>query len=327
MIANPKVSVIIPVYNRERFIAQALDSVLAQTYGNFEIVIVNDGSTDGSEDKIQPYWRYGNVKYHYQQNCGVSAARNAAIRMSSGELIAFLDSDDLWLPDKLAKQVEFMSDHPDVSLVHSNRGYVDINGKRKEVSIPQTSGSCCFKELFLRNGIMSSTVVVTRRCLDVTGLFNCDLPGCEDYELWLRIARQSTIGYVKDVLALYRFHDSNMSRDKEMMARRELETIESIVNMFPEVCQILGMRQVKNRKAGLHANLGGWYMWNAHDFSAARRHFYKAIQLRPFQASSYWLFLWCRLTPSQRKLFDWYSYRLKELIFSKAQAPSADSKM
>src|ERR1700694_2006522 len=115
-VANSRVSVIVPVYRGERYIGQASKSALAQTYENFEIVIVNDGSPDDSIARIRPYLHLPNVKLIEQDNRGVAAARNTGIRNASGQIIAFLDHDDLWLPDKLALQVAHLASHAEDQL-------------------------------------------------------------------------------------------------------------------------------------------------------------------------------------------------------------------
>ena len=154
MIDYPTVDVIIPVYNRERFISHTLDSVLSQTYRNVEIVIVDDGSTDRSAEIIEPYLRHNNVKYIQQENQGPAAARNAGIVSCSGDLIAFLDSDDLWLPTKLEKQVDFLMRNPAIPLVHTSRSDIDANGIRSEADRPMDAQGYCFSDLFIRNRIV-----------------------------------------------------------------------------------------------------------------------------------------------------------------------------
>jgi glycosyltransferase involved in cell wall biosynthesis len=317
--SNPKVSVVIPVYNGDRFVAGAIESGLAQTYRNFELVIVNDGSTDESREKILPYFDLPNVRYIEQQNKGVAAARNAAIRNATGELIAFLDQDDLWLPDKLELQVSYLQYHPNVPLVHANVACIDDAGQEVDFHWDTQVEGMCFRELFARNRIAVLTVLVRKDCLQEVGPLNEKLSGVDDYELWLRIARRFPIGHMDDVVAHYRFHDRNVSRDSFDMTFRDLGAIQSIVDNFPDVYETLGARIVKQRLAQLHFELGGWYMWKSHDFARAKRHFYEAIKLRPMHIPSFRRFLWCALSPGGRKGIDWYWSRLK---VSKTQPPS-----
>jgi glycosyltransferase involved in cell wall biosynthesis len=321
----PKVSVIIPVYNGERFIAGAIESALAQTYENLELLIVNDGSTDRSGEKISPYLDLPNVRYIEQENKGVAAARNTGIRNAAGDLIAFLDQDDLWLPKKLELQVEYLLNHPDVPLVHANVDCIDDAGEAVNFHWDTGVEGMCFRELFARNRIAVLTVVVRIECLREVGLLNENLPGLDDYELWLRIARRFPIGHMEDVVALYRFHDLNVSRDCFDMTYRELKALQHVVDTFPDVYRTLGTRFVNNRLAHLNFQLGGWYMWKGRDFHLARRQFYQAIRLRPLHLPSYRRFLWCVLTPRERQAIDWYWQRLKNLTVSKPQPPGARS--
>jgi glycosyltransferase involved in cell wall biosynthesis len=322
---SPKVSVIIPIYNGERYIVSAIESVLAQTYKNFEIVIVNDGSTDNSREKLLAYRQLPFVQYIEQDNRGVAAARNTAIRQATGELIAFLDQDDLWLPSKLEAQVGFMRDHPAVPMVHANVACIDAQGQQVDFDWDNNLSGDCLGQLFQRNRVAVVTVVVKKECLGEVGLLDESLSGVDDYELWLRIARRFPIGRLDEIVACYRFHDLNTSRAGGMMAHRELAAIEQFVKAFPDVTQTIGRRAVSSRKAELHFKLGGWYMWNARDFAAAKREFLAAIKLRPNHLPSCRLFLWCALTPEQRKGLQWYWFRLKGACVSKPEPPNAHS--
>jgi glycosyltransferase involved in cell wall biosynthesis len=320
-----KVSVIMPVYNGERFIVSAIESVLAQTYKNFEIVIVNDGSTDNSLDKLSPYLQLPFVHYIEQVNGGVAASRNTAIRKATGELIAFLDQDDLWLPRKLESQVDFMRAHPAVPMVHANVNCIDAQGKPVDFEWDNNASGVCLAQLFKRNRIAVVTVMVKKECLGEVGLLDESLSGVDDYELWLRIARRFPIGRLDEIVACYRFHDLNTSRAGGMMAGRELAAIEQFVKAFPDVMQTIGRRAVNCRMAELHFKLGGWYMWRARDFAAARREFFEAIKLRPSHLPSYRLFLWCALTSGQRKGLEWHWFRLRGAGVSKPQPPNVHS--
>jgi len=320
---SPKISVIMPIYNGERYIVSAIESVLAQTYKNFEIVIVNDGSTDNSREKISAYLKLPFVQYIEQVNRGVAAARNTAIRKAAGEWIAFLDQDDLWLPRKLEAQVDFMRAEPAAPMIHANVNWIDAHGQRVELDWDNNVSGNCLGQLFQRNRIAVVTVAVKKECLGAVGLLDESLSGVDDYELWLRIARRFPIGRLDEIVACYRFHELNTSRAGGMMADRELAAIEQFVKAFPDVTQTIGRRAVRSRKAELHFKLGGWHMWHTHDFAAAKREFLQAIKLRPSDLPSYRLFLWCALTSEQRKGLSWYWFRLRGV--SKPQPPNVRS--
>ncbi len=184
---NPttSVSVIIPTFNRARVLEKAIDSVLSQGHDNLELIVVDDGSTDTTPDLLAAYGR--KITWICQKNQGVSAARNTGIRASSGALIAFLDSDDYWLPDKLAVQTAFLKARPDAYICQTDeiwiRNGVRVNPKKKHAKpsgdIFQRSLSLCL--------VSPSAVMLRRNLFDEVGFFDEVLPACEDYDLWLRI--------------------------------------------------------------------------------------------------------------------------------------------
>ena len=181
------VSVIIPTFNRSRRAVRAITSVLFQTYKDFEIIVVDDGSTDGTHESIIPVLPY--IKYiAHRKNSGVSAARNTGILASQSPLIAFLDSDDYWLPEKLAVQVDYFKQHPAAVACQTEEVWIRkgsrINPRKKH---QKPSGDIFAPSLKLC--LVSPSAVMLRRSLfDEVGLFDACLPACEDYDLWLRIA-------------------------------------------------------------------------------------------------------------------------------------------
>lgn len=179
------VSVIIPSYNRGWILEDAVDSVLSQDFYDFELIVVDDGSEDNTPDILASY---GNrIKVIKQKNKGVSSARNKGITSSSGNYIAFLDSDDLWLPGKLSTQLSFFENNPGALICQTEEIWLKnekrVNpGKRHK----KISGFCFEKSLELCM-VSPSAVMMKRRLLDIVGLFDETLPACEDYDMWLRI--------------------------------------------------------------------------------------------------------------------------------------------
>jgi glycosyltransferase involved in cell wall biosynthesis len=218
------VSVVIPTFNSAGFLVQAIQSVLAQTYQDFEIIVVDDASTDNTESAIQ---RFGNrVSYIRQESGGPSAARNRGILQSRGELIAFLDADDLWRPTKLARQVEYMAQHSEAVLVYTDftRGpEPGSNNQSRLQAFQQRNPVSAFQGLLLENFIATSTVMVRRSALATSGLFDPALRGSEDLDLWLRLAREPgrasprTFGFVDEVLVDVRQHEANTSRSTDFI--------------------------------------------------------------------------------------------------------------
>ncbi|OQY55494.1 MAG: glycosyl transferase [Desulfobacteraceae bacterium 4572_88] len=182
----PLVSVIIPTYNREEMLREAIDSVLAQEFRAFELIVVDDGSTDSTSEILRAY--QGQIIVIRQENKGVSAARNQGIAAASGKLIALLDSDDLWLPKKLSCQVEFFISHPDTLICQTEeiwiRNGIRVNPRKKHKKrsgmIFEPSLSLCL--------VSPSAVMIRRELFETVGCFDESLPACEDYDLWLRIS-------------------------------------------------------------------------------------------------------------------------------------------
>jgi len=205
------VSVVIPTYNRARIIPKAIDSVLSQTYPDYEIVVLDDGSTDGTRDLIGSY-ASGKIRYFHQGNRGIAGARNAGIRQCAGAYIAFLDSDDYWLPDKLAQQMALFSRHPEYGLVATCCASVRYDGSFRATNRSGKSG-WALQDLFKKNYIRTSAAVVTRQCLDAVGLFDESLRECEEYDLRLRIAAAFPIGFISEPLAVYVDNPEGVSTD------------------------------------------------------------------------------------------------------------------
>ena len=221
-----KVSIIMPVYNMQRFIGQAIESVIVQSFLDYELIIVDDGSVDGSKTIIDGFIdKYGatvSILYHYQQNQGLACARNTAINISIGEFIALLDPDDIWTSDRLQKGVDILDRYSDVGLVHANIVFIDEHGA--QVGVPQRnapilSGDLFETLLFRKGNISCPTVLFRRECLEKAGLFDENLTylGCEDRDLWLRISRHYKIKYIEKELAYYRRVTGSMSSNSEKM--------------------------------------------------------------------------------------------------------------
>ena len=201
---TPLVSVIIPAFNCAPFISDTLETVYRQTYRNWEIILVDDGSTDDTESALVPHM--DRIRYIYQENQGTGAARNAGLERAKGELIAFLDHDDLWLPEKLEMQVRAMHTWPDCGLVFTNGVMFDESGilidslisrRLKKWSDGQGSTDSTMvkgwisRQLFFGNLISSASGVLARTsCLEKVGGFDETISVADDYDLWLRIAQR-----------------------------------------------------------------------------------------------------------------------------------------
>jgi glycosyltransferase involved in cell wall biosynthesis len=212
-----KVSVIIPAYNTMRYLPKTLDSVLQQTFTDFEVLIINDGSSDtiiewGS--KIVDT----RVQLITQSNQGVSAARNTGIAVAQGEYTAFLDADDLWESTHLEKQVSYLDNHPTTGVVYTWTQLIDECDRPTGRIFASHASGMIWQEL-LENDVIStgSSAMVRQCCLENVGGFDTQLAHAEDLELWLRIARQYEIGVIKEPLTMYRQHPHNTTKNREKM--------------------------------------------------------------------------------------------------------------
>lgn len=223
----PWVSALVPVYNGERFLAQALDSALAQTLDNIEIVVVDDGSTDASAAIADRYalQHPRRVRVVHQANQGLPLARNAAIAIARGRYLALLDADDIWLPDHLATCVDVLERNPAVGLVHADAEDIDADGKPFALDDHARWGRESrdpYKAILLRRQhVVCPTAVFRRSVVENVGTFDpiFNRLGCEDRDLWLRIAEVSDLVYIEGLQAQYRIHGANMSANSERMWR------------------------------------------------------------------------------------------------------------
>jgi glycosyltransferase involved in cell wall biosynthesis len=212
---NPLVSVVIPCYNHAHFLAEAIESVLAQKYPHVELLVVDDGSTD---DTAAIASRYPAVRYIRQNNRGLAGARNTGWRASKGDFLAFLDADDFFLPGALEAGARALIARPELAFVSGDYQYVNADGSVRD-RFPQRFVQHDHYQALLRGNYigMHATVMYRREPLEEAGGFNPALPACEDYDLYLRIARRHRIGCHQELVAAYRQHGTNMSGDTELM--------------------------------------------------------------------------------------------------------------
>lgn len=265
------VSVIVPVYNRAHYVAETIESILAQTYKNIELILINDGSTDSSLIVLQEYQRRhpDKVVIVDQENQGQIAARNNGIKKAKGEFIAFLDSDDLWYPEKLELQLPYLKN--DVALVYSAIENIDQNGTvLNQEYCDESLVSDMYAALLVQNRMTGGSVVVTKRALDDVGLFDPEFKAAENWDLWLRICRKYRAALVNKVLVKYRIHPGNMSANHQLM----LEAKEKILHKHgsPEPKDLLLLKALTLAKADLAYRYGLYYA-STGDYVKARQSF------------------------------------------------------
>ena len=222
------VSVVTPTYNRARFLPDAVTSVLSQTFGDFELIIVDDGSDDNTRDVLAPFLADRRVRYFHQENQGQSHARNLALKQATGDCIAFLDSDDVWAPDKLEKQLAVLQANPGVDIVHGDEATIDEQGKVISFENMKRCSGRITRYLLADNSVSITTALVRRRCFDEMGGFDTSVGVADDYELWLRFSARYCYQYEPGIVASYRVMADQISSDK----RRRYAANERIIQQF-----------------------------------------------------------------------------------------------
>jgi len=305
----PKVSVILPCYNGSRWISQSIESVLAQTCKDFELIIVDDGSTDNSREIISSYLYDERVHYIYQENRGFSGALNRGIRESRGAFIGFIGQDDLYMPNKLQVQVKYFNEHKDADLIHSNYCFVDSSGRIirvRDIKIPRfSSKEKLIEYLFINNFIGFETALVKRRCFDKVGLFDERMVGFSDHDMWLRIAGEFNIAYIDLILVKKREHELQFSKTAvEKCLRDEFLMTSKAIKQYPFL-----EKAVRKKLAGLY------YKWSITLLEKgvneeAKQNFLKVIRYRPWKfkaiiayiTPTIYRFVWERYCQSASKL-------------------------
>ena len=255
----PKISVCIPTYNRASYLRAALDSVFRQTRQDFEIIVFDDASTDGTQELVASI-PDDRLRYFCQtQNAGIARNRNSCLEVVRGQYVAWLDSDDLYLPQMLATQSSVLDQHPKVGLVHGGFEVIDADDKRitdwetpfKEDTIE--AGRDAFSELVLCNYITSPTVMVRLACYERVGPYAVELGNfSEDWEMWLRIALHHDLAFTAESVASYRWHDQSISAATARAGhwtRGELCTLQRIFLQYAREIPVAKMLQRRARAA------------------------------------------------------------------------------
>jgi glycosyltransferase involved in cell wall biosynthesis len=212
---TPVVSVIIPTYNYAHFLPGALESVLSQTVSDLEVIVVDDGSTDNTADVMRPYLADPRVRFQPIPHAGVSAAKNTGIRLSRAPLVGFLDSDDLWLPTKLARQLALFQADPELGVAYTRRLLINPAGQAVFYQQPVFHRGMILEPLFQTNFVCQSSALVRRAVLDDVGVFDERYPPVEDYDLWLRVAARYRFDYVDEPLVKYRVGHASLGARTE----------------------------------------------------------------------------------------------------------------
>ncbi len=269
----PHVSVVIPTYNRRTFLIEALQSVFAQTFRDFEAIVIDDGSSDGTEQALRSF--EARVRYFYKPNGGVSSARNEGIRQATGSLIAFLDSDDLWEANFLEVTVGYLENNPDAAMVSTGWRTLPSGHRWPPIKEPLLQGRLLPRLLQTRM-VRTSAVVVRKTALLGAGLFDERLDVAEDLDMWLKLAARYPTAFLNVHLSWGRRHDDRLSKNRRLHLERQLQVLEARDD------PALAAKTIFNRRrAQLYVELGQSH-FKVNDFSAARACYKQALALNPY---------------------------------------------
>lgn len=296
----PKVSVIIPAFNSKKYLPAAIESIFNQTYQNFEIIVVDDGSTDNTRQVIDRYMRSPvtshqtpvNIRYIYQKNQGPAVARNRGIQEAQGEYIAFLDSDDVWKPQKLEKQIKFLEENRDCAFVYTDAYEFNKYGVTKTSKLAgedrHKMSGMIFERLILGCVIFLSTVVVRKSVLNQCGVFDPNLYIVEYWELWLRIAKKFKIMFLDEILAGYRKESHNISNNFEVGLKSRHEVIERMLGRDTKGSRYRQIRRLAHSIAYMEGAYAHLIQGNQ---KKAIKEIFKSIRCTPLRLRRYWFLL------------------------------------
>lgn len=224
------ISIIIPTFNRGDYLFRAIKSVFSQSYKNYELIIVDDGSTDNTLELLAPLIKSNEIKYYKQENSGVSSARNLGIKNSSGDLVSFLDSDDEWLPNKLQEQINFLAANPHIKIVYGDEQWIRRGIRVNQKAFHKKSGGKIFKACVEQCLIAPSSVLLQRSLIDEMGGFDDNFIVCEDYDLWLKISSTYEIGFIAHALIIkHGGHEDQLSTKYVAMDFWRLKALSNIL--------------------------------------------------------------------------------------------------
>jgi len=278
---HQKVSVVITCYNYARYLQGCIESVLGQTWQNLEIIVVNDGSTDHTDEVIAPYMSDERIHYIKQRNAGQAHAKNIGIRNAKGAFIAFLDADDMWVPTKLERQIPLFTDEQ-IGVVYSLARYIDQNDD--EVVFNHVSPYLAPRKgwvtdfLIFDNFIPFSSSIVRRECFERVGLFDESIKMGIDWDLWLRFSVHFLFQFVNEPLLLYRVgHPGQMSQDLEARHKCADRITASFLDKNPGI-----LTKDTVRDAFAYTYLSRGYYYRSQDIMISFTYYWKAVKCNPF---------------------------------------------
>jgi len=299
------VSIIMPVYNGRQHLACAIESALNQTYPDIQLIIVNDGSDDGSENIINKYLHDSRVTYvSNHKNMGVARTRNVALEHATGEFVSFHDQDDIWLPNKLSLQISALNLNPTLGLLHAQYARVDSDGMLLSEYIDKPSTAYensnasvevgdVLESIFVSNDIQPLTSIIPKNVLDEVGWFNPDLPGVDDYELWLRIAYRYPIGQLKTIVGYWRKHAMQQSNNGRLMQLTKLKAIDVFLDEHPKAKNRISRNKFIKRMHGMNQGSANHYFYDLQDYKTAKLYYRKALKFKYYDLNSWFKLIYC----------------------------------
>ena len=270
------VSIVIPAFNVGPFIATAVASALAQTYPRFELIVVDDGSTDSTMAELEKF-DDDRLRIVRQKNRGSSAARNTGIALGRGEYIAFLDGDDIWLPAKLQKHVALLAQKPEIDVTFALSAVIDESGRETGRTNRQSEGLLTFQRLYTSNVVGNGSAVVMRRsALDSAGGFDENLFAAVEHDVWLRVAllRAGNIYCIAEILSYYRMRPNQVTKDWRRMERAWATLDEKICKLAPDA-----VRDVRDEARARMRRYLAYIAYEAGDLAHARGHLRSALAI------------------------------------------------
>lgn len=274
----PEVSVIIPTFNRAHLVKKAISSVLGQTYRDLEVIIVDDFSKDNTSEIISEI-KDERLKYvkHAQQK-GASEARNTGVAASNGTYLAFLDDDDEWFPEKLQLQMDLFQEKPETGMIYTGYFYIDAKSKKTIREFKPKKKGFLDDQLLEKNCVgTTSTAVIKRECFIAVGGFDNKLRGCQDWDLWIRLAKQYPIDFIAKPLVNFLIHEVRITNDLKAKIQGKENLIEKLL---PDI-------QGKPKILSNHYFVIGYLYCTKGDVETGRKKIFEAIKTYPFDLNYY----------------------------------------
>jgi glycosyltransferase involved in cell wall biosynthesis len=282
---GPAVSIVIASYNRAKYLGATIDSVLCQTFQDFEVIVVDDGSTDDTRQLVETYG--SRVRYYFQANRGPSAARNLGVQNARGRWIAIQDSDDLSLPNHLATLYGYVTAKPECALIFANGSYLGGQEHHRATIIPTEKSrrlaqqGVTLDDIFEKSIVRLQASLIAKSAYDALGGHDESLRICMDLDLAFRLFMNYPVKYLDEIVFQYRKHDGNIGRNEELRLTENIRVIEKLMRDYPVAADRLGRDRVARRLAYRYYRLAKG-RWRKNQSAVAREALQQAIRLRPF---------------------------------------------